>query len=165
MPPPGTNLVVLRGVLSRDPEPRQLPSGDAVVAYDVTVRPESALRRARRGPSRCRWPGSPRRRPAGALSAGDDVVVVGRVRRRFFRAGGATASRTEVVATRVVPARSAAQVRAALGVGLDPLREARRRARPLNGRARGLARAPYRANSLARSKGSMRPRIGDRGVA
>ena len=42
---------------------------------------------------------SPRRR----------VVVVGRVRRRFFRAGGATASRTEVVADRVVPARQRAR--------------------------------------------------------
>ena len=39
LPSPGTNVVVLRGTLSRDPEPRQLPSGDAVVTYDVTVRP------------------------------------------------------------------------------------------------------------------------------
>ena len=122
VPPPGTNLVVLRGVLSRDPEPRQLPSGDAVVAYDVTVRPESTSGEPGRAESvPVAW-FSP---PAGAsgLSAGDDVVVVGRVRRRFFRAGGATSSRTEVVAARVVPARSAAKVRAALSATLDPLRE------------------------------------------
>jgi hypothetical protein len=31
--------------------------------------------------------------------------VVGRVRRRFYRAGGATASRTELVAERVAPVR------------------------------------------------------------
>ena len=32
------------------------------------------------------------------LDAGDEVVVLGRVRRRFFRAGGATASRVEIEA-------------------------------------------------------------------
>ena len=122
VPPPGTNLVVLRGVLSRDPEPRQLPSGDAVVAYDVTVRPESASGEPGRAESvPVAWFSPPA--AAAGLSAGDDVVVVGRVRRRFFRAGGATASRTEVVATRVVRARSAARVRGALSACLDPLRE------------------------------------------
>jgi hypothetical protein len=34
-----------------------------------------------------------------ALAAGDAVVVVGRVRRRWFRTGGASTSRTEVVAS------------------------------------------------------------------
>jgi single-strand DNA-binding protein len=111
--PPGTNLVVLRGVLSRDPEPRQLPSGDSLVAFEVTIR-----RVARSGdPVRAEsvpvtWFDPPA--AATAMAAGDDVVVVGRVRRRFFRAGGATASRTEVVAARVVPARAPARVRAAL---------------------------------------------------
>ena len=33
-----------------------------------------------------------------ALEPGDEIVVVGRVRRRFFRAGGATASRVELEA-------------------------------------------------------------------
>ena len=38
--------------------------------------------------------------PAGSktLEPGDEIVVVGRVRRRFFRAGGATASRVELEA-------------------------------------------------------------------
>jgi single-strand DNA-binding protein len=40
--------------------------------------------------------------------------VVGRVRRRFFRAGGTTQSRTEVVADTVVPATQAKRVEAAL---------------------------------------------------
>jgi single-strand DNA-binding protein len=39
---------------------------------------------------------------------------VGRVRRRFFRAGGTTQSRTEVVADSVVPARQAKRARAAV---------------------------------------------------
>jgi single-strand DNA-binding protein len=43
--------------------------------------------------------------PAEAgFEAGDEVVVVGAVRRRFFRAGGATQSRTEVVASAVLKA-------------------------------------------------------------
>ena len=97
VPPAGTNLVVLRGVLSRDPEARQLPSGDALVAYDVTVRPDPAAGDAPRAESvPVAWFDPPA--AATAMAAGDDVVVVGRVRRRFFRAGGATASRTEVVA-------------------------------------------------------------------
>jgi single-strand DNA-binding protein len=47
---------------------------------------------------------------AAALSTDDEVVVIGRVRKRFFRVGGITQSRTEVVASRIVPARRRAQV-------------------------------------------------------
>jgi single-strand DNA-binding protein len=54
-------------------------------------------------------------------NAGDEVVVIGRVRKRFFRVGGATQSRTEVVATRVVPARRRAQVAKALGHAIEVL--------------------------------------------
>ena len=41
-------------------------------------------------------------------------MVVGRVRRRFFRVGGATQSRTEVAADVVVPTRQAKRAGAAL---------------------------------------------------
>jgi single-strand DNA-binding protein len=47
---------------------------------------------------------------ADSLQQGDGVVVVGHVRRRFFRSGGATQSRTEVVAQLVVSASRRAQV-------------------------------------------------------
>lgn len=93
------NVVVLHGSLSRPPEERTLPSGDRLVAYEVTVRAEG--RPAESVP--VVWLAAPAR--ATALAAGEEVVVAGRVRRRFFRAGGATASRTEVVADAVVPAR------------------------------------------------------------
>jgi single-strand DNA-binding protein len=120
VPPAGTNLVVLRGVLSRDPEARELPSGAALVAYDVSVRPEAPSGDSPRAESvPVAWFDPPA--AATAMLAGDDVIVVGRVRRRFFRAGGATASRTEVVAARVVPARAPAKVRAALAVALAAL--------------------------------------------
>ena len=35
----GTNLAVLVGVLSRDAEARTLPSGDRLVALELTIRP------------------------------------------------------------------------------------------------------------------------------
>jgi single-strand DNA-binding protein len=101
-------------VLSRDPEHRQLPSGDRLAALEVTVRPDAAEGAARPKAESVpvAWFDPPR--AVARLAAGDDVVVVGRVRRRFYRAGGATVSRTEVVADRVVPARSAAKVATAL---------------------------------------------------
>ena len=87
---PTTNLVVLRGTLSSDPRHRALPSGDELLSYEITT--ETADGRLSVPVA---W-FSPKRPPA--VRAGDEVVAVGLVRRRFFRAGGATISRTEVVA-------------------------------------------------------------------
>ena len=47
---------------------------------------------------------------------GVDVVVIGTVRRRFFRVGGATQSRTEIVADVVIPARRRRRVETACDV-------------------------------------------------
>ncbi|HWH34102.1 MAG TPA: single-stranded DNA-binding protein [Acidimicrobiales bacterium] len=98
------NVVLLRGRLSRAPQRRALPSGDELVGYDVTVRrpgqPAESVPVA--------WFDAPA--SATELAADDEVVVVGRVRRRFFRRGGATQSRTEVVAERVVPCRQRVRV-------------------------------------------------------
>jgi single-strand DNA-binding protein len=102
----GCNVVILRGTLSRPPEIRVLPSGDALVAYEVTTRVEE-------GALTVPVSSTGQRAPVG-LEAGDDVVVTGVVRRRFFRAGGATQSRTEVVADVVVPARQSARARKAI---------------------------------------------------
>jgi single-strand DNA-binding protein len=106
--PTGFNLVVLRGVLSSNPAPRTLPSGDLLTSYEVTIR--DAERPAESVPVVLVGGGGPR-----GIGPGDEVVVVGRVRRRFFRAGGATASRTEVVASRVMRASR----RAAVGAVFD----------------------------------------------
>ena len=57
-----------------------------------------------------------------AVDQGDQLLVVGTVRRRFFRSGGSTQSRTEVVASEVLPLTRKRQVRAALvraGTGLQ----------------------------------------------
>lgn len=91
------NVVVVQGVLSRPPECKDLPSGDRLVAYEVTVRREGAG--AESVP--VVWFEAPA--AAAGLPAGTEVVVRGRVRRRFFRTAGGTASRTEVVADAVLP--------------------------------------------------------------
>lgn len=104
------NVVAIRGRLSRPVEERVLAtSGARIVGLDLTIRREGA-ERAESVP--VVWYDPPA--AAVALGAGDEVVVVGHVARRFFRVGGATQSRTEVVARIVVPVRSAKKVEAAL---------------------------------------------------
>jgi single-strand DNA-binding protein len=98
------NVVVLQGVLSRPAEWRELPSGDTLVAYEVTTR--DAEGRARTVP--VAWPSGPAR---ALLDQGTEVVVTGMVQRRYFRAGGSTQSRTEVVASAVVAATDRRRVR------------------------------------------------------
>lgn len=100
------DLAVIVGTLSRDPVAQDLPSGSHLVRYEVTVRD-----RAPADSVPVSW-FDPSRPPK--LAAGDRVVVVGRVRRRFFRAGGATRSATEVVATSVCRPRSTSAAAAAL---------------------------------------------------
>lgn len=100
------NVVVLQGFLTRPAELRVLPSGDSLVGLEVTVpRPGE---KAESVP--VVWPGAPA--AAADLDVGTQVVVVGRVRRRFFRSGGATQSRTEVVAEVVVEARRVKRAKA-----------------------------------------------------
>lgn len=91
------NIVLLRGTLSSTPASRELPSGTHLMSYEVTTRVDGAAESVP-----VAWFDPPA--SAASLKAGTEVVVSGRVRRRFFRAGAATASRTEVVAIAVVPA-------------------------------------------------------------
>ena len=109
----GTNLTVLVGVLSRDAEPPHAPLGRPRSSPSSSP---SAPRAA--PPSPCPSPG-PRRRSAASWAArARSCLVTGRVRRRFFRAGGTTQSRTEVVATPVVPTRRKARPAKALDAAL-----------------------------------------------
>lgn len=101
------DLAVVIGTLSSDPVTQTLPSGSVLVRYEVTVRD-----RAPADSVPVSW-FDPGRAPA--LAAGDRVLVVGRVRRRFFRAGGATRSSTEILASSVRRPGSTAAAEAALG--------------------------------------------------
>jgi single-strand DNA-binding protein len=109
------NVAILQGRLSSPPRLTTLPSGDALLALEVTVRPDGA----RPDSVPVSWFGPPS--AAVAWPTGHEVVVVGRIRRRWFRAGTARASRTEVVATAVVPAGRRAAVARAIGRALAGL--------------------------------------------
>lgn len=105
---PGANLTILVGTLSRVPERRELPSGETVLGLEVTIRPDQ-------GPSETvpvAWYGAPV--AAERWSPGEQVLVSGRTRRRFFRVGGTTQSRTEVVAGVALLTRRTAAARSAL---------------------------------------------------
>ena len=96
------NEVRLVGRLSAAPQERVLPSGDTVWTFRVVVpRPEDqAGGRSTVDALECAvWTGRVRRSVA-AWAVGDVVEVTGAVRRRFFRAGGAPASRVEVEVSR-----------------------------------------------------------------
>lgn len=103
----GINLVVVRGSLSSEPVQRDLTSGSSVVSLEVTTR--HADEPTRTVPVSIFDPAKPD--DILSLLPGDEVVVVGAVARRFFKVAGGTGSRTEVVATDVVPTRQKAKVK------------------------------------------------------
>jgi single-strand DNA-binding protein len=114
------NLVVLRGSVADAPALRDLPSGSVVAQFDVST----AIHvdgRAATAAVPVAWT-DPSPSDLARVAAGVDIVVVGTVRRRFFRVAGATQSRTEVVAESVVPARRHKQVDAMLHAVADGLR-------------------------------------------
>jgi hypothetical protein len=116
-----TNVAVLRGRLSSPPRTQQLASGDVLVSLELSAKVDD-------GPTDSvpvAWFGAPE--PLPAWEAGQELVVVGRVRRRFFKAGPTTASRTEVVATSVLAgnrkaavAKAVAGALAQVGAAADP---------------------------------------------
>jgi single-strand DNA-binding protein len=114
------NLVVIEGVLARPAQDVELPSGSRLLSLEVSVRRDEGPAE----PVPVAWFDPPAW--TTALDAGAEVVVSGRVRRRFFRSGGTTQSRTEVVATRVVRATATGRVAALLSEAREALDTARR---------------------------------------
>ena len=103
----GVNLAVVRGTVSSPPDVRVLPSDTVLAQLQLTTRLESetlSLPVAVWNPAP--W--------VEALEPGAELVVVGRVRRRFFRAAGAAASRVEVEADVVARAGDRRRVEAAV---------------------------------------------------
>jgi len=89
-----TNEIRLVGRVSGEATERELPSGDRVVTFRVVVpRTETGADTI----DVAAWSGRTRRTAVSLLP--DQVVAIeGALRRRFFRAGGALASRYEVEA-------------------------------------------------------------------
>lgn len=102
------NMVIVIGKLARPLQVRSLPSGISLACFDVQV---------------ARGDDSTDTVPVALFEAADsvrewkaglDLLVIGRVRRRFFRIGGGTQSRTEVVAEVALPLGQVDGVRSAL---------------------------------------------------
>lgn|SRR6476661_1440733 len=92
------NEVRLVGRVSGDPEERELPSGTTLWTFRLVVARLPVSEGTRRSVDvlDCAVWGGRVRRSVSTWSDGDHVEVSGAVRRRFFRAGGGTASRVEI---------------------------------------------------------------------
>ena len=91
------NVVVLAGRLSDAPEVKEMPSGDKVTRFRLSV-PEVGKRVL---PLQVSAWDNLARKGCERLVKGDSVLIRGHLVRRFFRDGGGGRSVTEVVATEV----------------------------------------------------------------
>ena len=105
-----SNVALLRGAIVGELISRDLPSGSTVVQFDVATTITAGDKTAKVSVP-VSWVDPPSR-ALDPIEQGLDVVVVGTVRRRFFRSGGSTQSRTEVVVDAIVPTRRTKQVMA-----------------------------------------------------
>lgn len=101
------NHVVLVGHLSSAPQVRTLASGSELWSLEVSTPGADGTRWS----VPVAWFDPP---SAPSWSPGDEVVVVGAVRRRFYRTAAGTQSRTEVVASSVTHRRNGRRWRRAL---------------------------------------------------
>jgi single-stranded DNA-binding protein len=106
----GVNCVVLRGTVTSDPEVRELATGKVVTSFNLSTTTGAGT-----------WsvPVSVEGTLVEGVEEGVDVVVVGGVRRRFFRSGGSVQSRTEVSATKVVASRKRVTARRVVDTMFD----------------------------------------------
>lgn len=107
------NVVVIRGTLSSTPAARTLASGSELLSLEVTTTGPGGTASVP-----VAWFDPP---SSTAFASGDEVVVRGIVKRRFFRTGAATQSRTEVVATEVVGASRRRQVERLIARAADEI--------------------------------------------
>ncbi|MCU1394616.1 MAG: hypothetical protein JWM34_3044 [Ilumatobacteraceae bacterium] len=83
------NVVAVSGRLSSAPVVRELQSGSVLMSFELTTKVDDTSVSVP-----LVWFDPP---DGVSVDAGDEVAAVGTVRRRFYRAGGVTQSRTEVV--------------------------------------------------------------------
>jgi single-strand DNA-binding protein len=100
-----SNLVVLQGHVSSEPRRKDLPSGTTLLQLEVTTRGEGGLLSVP-----VVW-----FEPTRDFAPADEVTVLGHVRRRFYRTGAVTQSRTEVVADYIVITRRRRDVQRLMG--------------------------------------------------
>ena len=110
------NLVVLSGTVTLEPTIRELKGG-VVLQFDVST----PLGEGTTTSVPVAWH-DPTPTQTSSFTAGDDVIVTGTVRRRFFRVGGQTQSRTEVIVASLIPARRKKSANSALAAAADSIR-------------------------------------------
>lgn len=94
--PRANNEVFLRGVLAAVPVVRELPSGDELLSFRLTVRRPANDRRPVDSIDCCAVLVRARRTVAGARP-GSELEVAGSLQRRFWRTPAGPASRYEVL--------------------------------------------------------------------
>jgi hypothetical protein len=99
------NVVVIRGVVLNTPVERVLGSGEYATSFDVVTESDEG---------RLTVPVNWVTTVKTLLQEGEDVMVSGSVRRRFYRAGGSVQSRTEVLAKQVLNMRRKVAVKKSL---------------------------------------------------
>lgn len=110
----GIDVVVIHSTLSGTPSARRLASGSELLSLEVTTAgPDGTASLP------VAWFDPPA--SGAAFASGDEVVVRGIVKRRFFRTAGGTQSRTEVVAAEVVGASRRRQVERLLAHAADQI--------------------------------------------
>ena len=102
------NIAVVRGTVLREPTERTLTGGQRLVSIDLNVsyddRPNENLEVV--------WMDPPKN--LVIPRQGNEVVAVGRTRRRFFKTAVGTVSRQEIVAETVLTARQTSRINRAL---------------------------------------------------
>jgi hypothetical protein len=99
------NVAVICGQVLAKPNERRLDSGEFATAFDVVTEGDEG-----RLTVPVNWVTTVR----ALVSEGDEVLVVGKVRRRFYQSSGHVQSRTELLAESVVATRRKVAVRKAL---------------------------------------------------
>jgi single-strand DNA-binding protein len=105
------NLAIIIGSLAKPVEVRSLPNGTSVASFDLQVL------RTDESPETVPVTLSEMHEPLTDWAVDQQLLVIGRVRRRFFRVGGVIQSRTEVVAGRVFPLHGAGAIKALADAG------------------------------------------------
>jgi single-strand DNA-binding protein len=116
------NEVYLRGRLADDPVEKELPSGDVLVVFRLTV-PRPPSDRVRVDSIECVTSRARPRRTLAKAQPGMELEVEGSLRRRFWRAPNGPASRYAVDATTVrISSRRLADPPAGRRAGASPAR-------------------------------------------
>jgi single-strand DNA-binding protein len=110
------NVAVVRGSCSSAPEVRTLDSGRVLAVLQVTTKPDADA-------PAVSVPVVVWNPPAWVerIEAGDEIVALGRVRRRFYRAAAGAAAKTELEASVVARSNDRRRVTAVLRRAYDAL--------------------------------------------